>query len=131
MQFAKKSLEEEVAHKTIAGTGEMHLVALGKTGFLPLLHRLESTHDFELIPDGTVGQSGQAVENVASKRTVCVDSITITTGFTIAVIVGHKDKSALGVDLSDRVAESQIVVFEEDGVERLLVGVVDADAKND
>ncbi len=131
MHFAKKSLEEKVAHKTIAHTGEMHLVALGETSFLPLFHRLESTHDFELVPDGTVGQSGQAVENVASKRTVCVDSITLTTGFTIAVVIGHEDKSALGVDLSDRIAKSQIVVFKEDCVKRLLVGVVNADAEND
>lgn len=111
MHFAKKSLEEKVAHKTIARTGEMHLVALCEAGFLPLFHRLESTHDFELVPDGTVGQSGQAVENVASKRTVCIDSITLTTGFTIAVVIGHEDKSALGVDLSDRIAKSKIVVF--------------------
>ena len=111
LYFAKKGLGEEVAHKTVARTGEMHLVALCEAGFLPLVHRLESTHDFELVPDGTVGQSGQAVENVASKRTVCIDSITLTTGFTIAVVIGHEDKSALGVDLSDRIAKSKIVVF--------------------
>ena len=108
----------------------MDFVLLCKTGFLPFLHGSESAHNLELVPDGTAGQRRQAVEHLAGEGTVGVDRIAAA-DFAVAVVVGHKDEGALGIDLADRVAQGQIVVFEGNGVEILLVGIVDADAEDD
>ena len=109
----------------------MDTVGLCQRGLSPLVHRFESTHDFELVPYGPVGFFRQAVEHIACQQTVAIYFIASFAYFLEAVIVRDKDKCTVRIYSSDGIDELQVVLFEGESVEIYDIGVVDTDTEDD
>lgn len=54
----EESICEEVTEELVTSDGKMYTVFLCQMVLIPFLHGFETSHDFELVPDGSIGIIG-------------------------------------------------------------------------
>lgn len=130
-KFPIKSLPKKVANQLVSRTGKMDFVTLCKSGLLPFLHRPEPAHDFKLVPYGTTSKVCQTIAHIADLQPIAVDRITAPPGFAITVVIGNKYERTTGIDSTDGIAETEIVVLKRHRIETIAVGIINTDTEND
>ena len=112
----------------------MHLVFLGQSGFFPVLHRFQTAHNVELVPNGCIVFLAQLHKGLFHYLTIEVDLIAVSLlrflPF-VAVVVGQKEQGTVRIDALDDLNEFIILSLKGVFLKVLLRSVVDTNAKND
>ena len=119
---ANQGVVEQVAEELVADAGEVDLVFLCQSGFLPVLHRTQSAHDVELVPHGGIVLFSHLHEGFFSDDAIGIDLVTclfpIAFQPLVAVIIGHEEQGAIRVDALDDFDKLVIVALKDSFVDR-------------